>query len=119
MEQLAQDYKSKGINVIGVNANNTESVDAVKAHASEKHLSFTILKDPGNKLADRLGAQFTPEAYVLDVSNKLVYHGRIDNSRDASQVNSSELREALDALLAGKPVEKTTSKAFGCTIKRA
>jgi len=119
MEKLAQEYKAKGINVIGVNANNTEPVDAVKAHASEKHLTFPILKDPGNKLADRLGAQFTPEAYVLDANNKLVYHGRIDNSRDASQVNSSELREALDALLAGKPVEKTTSKAFGCSIKRA
>jgi len=119
MEKLAQDYKAQGINVIGINANNTESVDVVKAHASDKHLTFTILKDPGNKVADRLGAQFTPEAYVLDASNKLVYHGRIDNSRDASAVNSSELREALDALLASKPIEKTTSKAFGCTIKRA
>jgi len=119
MEKLAQDYKAQGITVIGVNANNTEPADAVKAHAAEKHLTFTILKDPGNKLADRLGAQFTPEAYVLDANNKLVYHGRIDNSRDASQVNSSELREALDALLAGKSIEKTTSKAFGCTIKRA
>jgi len=119
MEKLAQDYSAQGINVVGVNANKTEPVDAVKAHASEKHLTFTILKDAGNKLADRLGAQFTPEAYVLDANNKLVYHGRIDNSRDATQVNSSELREALDALLAGKPVEKTTAKAFGCTIKRA
>src|SRR5215813_14787139 len=72
MEKLAEDYKAKGINVIGVNANNTEPVEAAKAHASEKHLTFPILKDPGNKLADRLGAQFTPESYVLDANNKLV-----------------------------------------------
>ncbi len=118
MEKLAQDYKARGINLIGINANNTDSPEAVKAHAAEKHLTFTILKDPGNKLADRLGAQFTPEAYALDSSNKLVYHGRIDNSKDPGQVNSSELRDALDSLLNGKPVEKTTSKAFGCSIKR-
>src|SRR5436190_12983969 len=66
MEKLAQDYKAKGVNVIGINANNTEPAAEVKAHAADKHLTFTILKDDGNKLADRLGATRTPEAYVLD-----------------------------------------------------
>lgn len=119
MEKMAQDYRDRGINVIGINANSSEPGDVVKAHAAEKHLTFQILKDPGNKVADRLGASKTPEAYFLDASNKLLYHGRIDNSRDAGQVSSSELRDAMDALLAGKPVEKTTAAAFGCTIKRA
>jgi peroxiredoxin len=119
MEKLAQDFAGRGISVIGINANNTESAEAVKNHASANKLSFPILKDPGNKIADRLGATKTPEAYFLDASNKLVYHGRIDNSKDASGVNSSELRDAMEALLAGKPIEKTTAMAFGCTIKRA
>src|SRR6266542_2028381 len=119
MEKLAQDYKARGVNVIGINANSTEAADAVKAHATQKHLTFPILKDPGNKIADRLGAQHTPEAYLLDANNKLVYHGRIDNNRDASQVNSSELRDAIEATVAGKAVEKPTAAAFGCTIKRA
>ncbi|PWT93857.1 MAG: hypothetical protein C5B55_03745 [Blastocatellia bacterium] len=119
MEKLAQDYNAKGINVIGINANSTEDASAVKNHAAEKHLTFMILKDSGNKLADRLGATRTPEAYVLDASNKLVYHGRIDNSQDPGKIESNDLRLALDALLAGKPVEKTEAKAFGCTIKRA
>ena len=91
----------------------------MKAHAAEKHLTFPILKDTGNKLADTLGATRTPEAYFLDTNNKLLYHGRIDNSRDLTQVNASELREALDLTLAGKPVAKTTANAFGCSIKRA
>jgi peroxiredoxin len=119
MEKLAMDYRAKGINVIGINSNNTEDATAVKNHAAEKHLTFTILKDSRNKIADKLGATKTPEAYFLDANNKLLYHGRIDNSKEESGVNSSELRDALDATLAGKPVEKTTATAFGCSIKRS
>ena len=119
MEKLAQDFKARGINVIGINANSTESVADVKDHAAKNNLTFTILKDNGNKVADLLGATRTPEAYFLDAGNKLLYHGRIDNSRDITQVNSSELRDALEATLAGKPVAKATANAFGCSIKRA
>jgi len=118
MEKLAQDFKARGINVIGINANSTESASDVKDHAAKNNLTFTILKDNGNKVADQLGATRTPEAYFLDASNKLLYHGRIDNSRDITQVNTSELRDALEAALAGKPVAKATANAFGCSIKR-
>jgi peroxiredoxin len=119
MEKLAADYKAKGIAVIGINANATEDATAVKAHATEKGLTFPILKDPGNKLADKLGATRTPEAYFIDGNNKLLYHGRIDNSQNAAAIESNDLRMALDSALAGKPIEKTEAKAFGCTIKRA
>lgn len=119
MEKLAQDYKEKGIAVIGINSNVAEDAAAAKAHAADNKLTFTILKDAGNKIADKLGASVTPEAYFLDANNKLVYHGRIDNARNAAEVQSQELRNALDAVLAGKAVEKTEAKAFGCSIKRA
>ena len=119
MEKLAQDYRDKGIAVIGINANSTEEAPAVKAHATEKHLTFTILKDAGNKIADKLGAARTPEAYFLDANNKLLYHGRIDNSQNPDAIESNDLRQALDSALAGKPVEKPEAKAFGCSIKRA
>jgi peroxiredoxin len=119
MEKLAQDYKAKGIAVIGINSNLKEDAAAVKAHAAEHNLTFPILKDAGNKIADKLGASVTPEAYFLDAGNKLIYHGRIDNSRNADQIETSDLRNALDSSLAGKAVEKTEAKAFGCTIKRA
>lgn len=118
MEKLAQDYQSKGIKVIGINANNTEPSAEVKAHAAEKHLTFPILKDEGNKIADRLGATRTPEVYLLDASLKLVYHGRIDNSQKVEAITSNDLRDALDEMLAGKPISKTGGAAFGCTIKR-
>jgi peroxiredoxin len=118
MEKLAEDYKAKGINVIGINSNNTEPAAEVKSHAAEKGLKFTILKDDGNKIADRLGAGHTPEAYVLDAKGKLVYHGRIDNSQKVEGITSNDLREALDEILAGKAVSKTGGAAFGCSIKR-
>ena len=118
MEKLAQDYKAKGVNVVGINANNTEPAAEVKSHAAEKGLTFTILKDDGNKIADRLGATRTPEAYVLDANMKLVYHGRIDNSQKVEGITSEDLRDALNEMLAGKPVTKTGGAAFGCTIKR-
>jgi len=118
MEKLAEDYKARGINVIGINSNVTEPASEVKSHAAEKHLTFTILKDDGNKIADRLGANHTPEAYVIDAGGKLVYHGRIDNSQNTANITSNDLRDALDALLVGKPIQKTTSLAFGCSIKR-
>ena len=118
MEKVFEDYKAKGINVVGINSNSTEPAAEVKSHAAEKGLKFTILKDDGNKIADRLGAFATPEAYLLDAKGKLVYHGRIDNSRDAAAIESSDLRAALDEVIAGKAVTKTEAKAFGCTIKR-
>ena len=118
MAKLAEDYRARGVSVVGINSNSTEPAAEVKAHAAAKGLSFTILKDAGNQVADRFNAQVTPEAYLLDASGKLVYHGRIDNSRSGDSITSTELRDAVEAVLAGKPVEKTEVKAFGCSIKR-
>lgn len=119
MEKLTQDYKARGVNVVGINANSTETMDQMKAHAADYKLTFAMLQDKGNKIADMLGAQVTPEAFVLDANNKLVYHGRIDNSRSGTNVESNDLRDALDAMLSGKPVAKSEAAAFGCSIKRA
>jgi peroxiredoxin len=118
MEKLATDYAPRGVNVVGINANSTEPVEEVKQHASEKGLTFTILKDNGGRVADRFDAQVTPETYLLDASGKLVYHGPIDNSRNPEKITSDYLRDAVEAVLAGKAVRKSEAKAFGCTIKR-
>jgi peroxiredoxin len=118
MEKVFEDYKAKGINVIGINSNSSEPSTEVKSHAAEKGLKFTVLKDDGNKIADRLGATRTPEVYLLDGKGKLAYHGRIDNSQKAEGITSNDLREALDQVIAGKAVTKTDGAAFGCSIKR-
>src|ERR1044071_6463728 len=80
MEKLAEDLKARGVNVVGINSNSTEPLAEVKQHASEHKFSFVVLKDEGNRIADRLGATVTPEAFLLDPSSKLLYRGRIDDA---------------------------------------
>ncbi|HVG33070.1 MAG TPA: redoxin domain-containing protein [Pyrinomonadaceae bacterium] len=119
ISKLAADYRARGVTVVGIYSNATESKDDIKAHAAVNNLTFPVLRDSGNKIADQLGAERTPEVFLLDSANKLVYHGRIDNHRNITLVNANDLRDAIDATLAGKPVVKTEAAAFGCTIKRA
>jgi peroxiredoxin len=118
MVQLYDDYNKKGVAVIGINSNNTEPLDNVKQHAEEHKFAFPVLKDEGNAVADAYGAQFTPEIFVLDSDLTLRYHGRIDNSHKIKEVETHDLRDVLNAMLAGKEIAKKETKAFGCTIKR-
>ncbi len=118
MAELARDYTARGFAVIGVNANRNEPPEEVAQHAAEKGLGFTIVKDPDDRVADLFGASVTPEAYLFDTSWALRYHGRIDDSRNPANIITRDLRAALDAVAAGKPVPVMETKAFGCSIKR-
>jgi len=118
MENLFKEYNQKGIAFLGINSNKAESVDRIKEHAEENGLTFTILKDEKNVIADKFEASFTPETYVLNGNFEILYHGRIDNSRKESDVETKDLENALNEILAGKEVSKKETKAFGCTIKR-
>lgn len=119
MAALHNDYRDRGVVFLGINSNKAESVDEIRSHAKDHGLGFTILKDPDNKIADRLQASVTPEIYVLNSALELLYHGRIDDNSRGTNITSQDLRKALDEILAGKPVSVTRTKAFGCTIKRA
>ena len=120
MRDLSAAYEKQGVMFLGINSNNTEPEAEVRTHAKEHGLAFPIAKDPGNKVADLYDAKRTPEVFVVTPDGKLRYHGRIDdNSEDAAKVTSPDLKNALDALLAGRTLEKAETKAFGCTIKRA
>jgi peroxiredoxin len=118
ISRFAADFEAKGINVIGINSNYSESVEWVRAHAAEKY-KFPVLIDKGNVLADKLGANVTPEIFYLNEKNVLVYHGAIDNSRGGSEITENYLRDAVEAVSNGKPVSKPTANAIGCSIKRA
>jgi peroxiredoxin len=118
MQKLAEDYRARGVSVVGINSNAPEPASEIKSHASEKGLTFPILRDAGARIADRLGATRTPEAFFLDAQNRLVYHGALDNAQNPVMVNTHHLRNALDAVLSGKAVERPEVRAFGCTIKR-
>ncbi len=118
MENIYNEFKDKGISFIGINANKAENVDEIKAHAKEHGLTFLILKDMQNKIADEFEASVTPEIYVLNSNFEVQYHGRIDDSREADNVENKDLENALKEILAGKKVLNSRTKAFGCSIKR-
>lgn len=118
MKALYNDYSGKGIRFLFVNANQTEPASEVERHAQSVGFPFPVYKDVNNVVADQFGAQFTPEAYLMDASGTLRYHGHIDDAQNPARITSNTLRAALDAVLAGKPVERTETKAFGCTIRR-
>jgi peroxiredoxin len=119
MAALGREYAAKGIPLVGINSNKTEPAAEVKEHAEKHGFTFTVLKDEGNRIADAYGATRTPEVFVVDPKGNLVYHGRIDENQDEPQnVKSPDLRNALEAILAGRPVPAAETKAFGCTIKR-
>jgi peroxiredoxin len=117
MKDLANAFASKGVLFVGINSNKTEDSAAVVAHAKTNGHTFPIVKDPNNKVADLYDARRTPEVYVIDPEGKLRYHGRITENHE-DPASSPDLKNALDSFLAGKPIARTETKAFGCTIKR-
>ncbi len=119
MVSLANDYGSRGVAFVAINSNVQEGIDEIRDHASKHGFRFAVLKDSGNVVADAYGAQVTPEIFLVDSHRILRYHGRIDDSREVDEVTTSDLRVALDAVLAGHEVPRATTKAFGCSIKRA
>jgi peroxiredoxin len=118
ISKLADDYKAKGVNVVGINANLTEPVALIKKHA-EEYYKFPVLVDKNDFLADKLGANVTPEAFYFNAKNVLVYRGAIDNDRSGKNVTVDYLRTALNESLSGKTVARTSANAFGCSIRRA
>ena len=119
MKQMAEAYDKQGVLFVGINSNSSEPEAEVREHARKHGHTFPIVKDPGNKIADLYDAKRTPEAFVVTPDGNLRYHGRIDdNSEEAAKVTSPDLKNALDALLAGRAIQSAETKAFGCTIKR-
>ncbi|HEV8198879.1 MAG TPA: thioredoxin family protein [Candidatus Polarisedimenticolia bacterium] len=120
---LGNEYKSKGIGVIAVNANDPEKVaedgyDQMKTRAQDKHFGFPYVVDATSGLAKAYGASRTPEAFLFDAQGKLVYHGTIDdNAQDPEKVSSRYLSDALAAVSSGKDVPVKETKAMGCGIK--
>jgi len=118
MVELAGKYQAKGFAFLGINANKAETPEEMADHAGKHDWNFPVLKDPGNKIADRFGASVTPEVFLVDSQGVLRYHGRIDDSQDPAGIEHRDLEAALDAILGGEKVPRTEAKAFGCSIKR-
>ena len=118
MLELVNEYQGKGITFVFVNSNDTEPAAEVKKHIEANKFTFPVYKDPQNRFADLLHAEVTPEVFLFDRTGTVIYHGAIDDSRNAANVTKRPLRDAFEAALAGKAAPAAEHKAFGCTIKR-
>ncbi len=134
MIELVNDYKDKGVAVVAISSNNPEAVrldelgytdlgdsfDDMKQRAKDKNYNFPYLYDGDEQLAlIAYGPTSTPHVFVFDKDRKCRFTGRIDDNEDINKVKSKDTRNAIEAILAGKPVPVETTKTFGCSMKWA
>ncbi|MGE0614915.1 MAG: thioredoxin family protein [Bacteriovoracia bacterium] len=126
INQLAKEYASRGVALVGINPNDSvkypaDNFDAMKVRSREQGFAFPYLHDETQAVARAYGAVCTPDPYVYEQVGgefKLRYHGRIDdNWKEPAQVQQRELATALDAILAGRVPNSDQKPAMGCSIK--
>jgi peroxiredoxin len=121
----ARDYASKGVGMAAINANDAsthpeDSFEEMKKRAAEKKFPFAYLRDESQDAARAYGATSTPHLFVFDADLRLAYTGSIDDDNKYNARKKAEklyLRDALDDLVAGRPVRLPETHAIGCTIK--
>ncbi len=131
--RLDADYKEKGVALVAINPNDpkavrldelgytdlSDSFEEMKLRAKARHFTFPYLYDGETQATSRAyGALATPHVFIFDADRKLHYAGRIDDS-DVKEVKSHDARNAIEALLAGKPVPVERTRVFGCSTKWA
>lgn len=123
-KEIAAYALANKIGVIILNSNEAQretddAPEAMKRYAIAQDYQYPYVIDQNAEMADLFGAKVTPECYLFDKNNKLVYHGAInDNPKTPANATRNHLQIAIDEIVSGKSVEVTTSKAMGCTIKR-
>jgi peroxiredoxin len=122
LAEMHQKYSGKGVQFLAVNSNDQDSFADILAQAKERPSPFPVLKDADHRAADALGARRTPEAFLVDSDSVIRYHGRIDDQygytyRRATP-SKTELKDAIEELLAGKPTTTKQTDVQGCIIGR-
>ncbi|MGC3948514.1 MAG: redoxin domain-containing protein [Chryseolinea sp.] len=132
IKQLVTDYKSKGVALIAISPNDPQSVrldelgytdlsdsfEEMKLRAKNIQINYPYLYDGENsQISMKYGPQATPHAFIFDEKRILRYTGRIDDGEKPGTAKTNDVRNALDAMIAGKPVPVEKTKTFGCSVK--
>jgi len=130
--KLVDDYKNKGVTIVAIEPNNpnavmldelgytdvSDSFEEMKTRAAYRHFNFPYLYDgETQKTSIAYGPSATPHLFIFDSERKLRYQGRVDNNMRENLVTTKDARNALDALLAGKPVPVENTPSVGCSTK--
>jgi peroxiredoxin len=121
---LAKEYQQRGVAIVGINSNDVSSYpddapDKMAEVSRSMGFTFPYLFDESQEVARAYGAACTPDFYLFDRSRRLVYRGQMDDSRPGNgrPVTGADLRAAMDAVLAGRPVSADQKPSVGCNIK--
>jgi len=124
LAQLGKDYEGKDIAIVAISANDPsaypeDAPDKLSEMAEEEGFVFPFLFDETQDVAKAYTAVATPDIFIFDKDQKLVYRGQFDDTRPngTEESTGADARAALDALLAGQPVSKNQKPAIGCGIK--
>jgi len=122
--KIGNEYQNKKVGVIAISSNDPDAYpddapDRLKDMAKRLELSFPLCFDESQDVAKAYKAACTPDFYLFNAERKLVYRGQLDDSRPGNNtsVTGRDLRAALDALLAGQPVDRHQKPSIGCSIK--
>ena len=120
---LQDEFKNRKVSFVAINSNDEvnypeDNFEGMVKRAKEKSYNFPYLRDKTQDVAKSFGASFTPEIYVFDQNRALQYHGRVDdNWQEPYKVTKQNLKDAIESILSGKPVDRANTQAIGCTVK--
>lgn len=124
LAKIGKDYSNRGLGIVGISANDVanypgDSPENLQAMAEELDLNFPICYDATQEVAKSYKAACTPDFFLFDAQQKLVYRGQLDNSRPSNNlpVTGQDLRGAIDATLDGNSVSREQQPSIGCNIK--
>ena len=121
---LGKDYLNKNLGILAISSNDAENYpddapESLKKMAAQESFNFPFCYDEDQSVAKKYSAACTPDFFLFDANQKLIYRGQLDDSRpgNGKPVTGKDLREAIDAALAGKDALKTQKPSIGCNIK--
>ncbi len=123
LARIGKDYSGKGIGIVAISSNDPagypeDSPEKLREMALEEGFNFPLLFDETQRVAKAYTAVCTPDPFLFDASLKLVYRGQMDEGRPGGKPSDGkDLRAAMDAVLAGRPVNPDQKPSTGCSIK--
>jgi peroxiredoxin len=124
LARIGRDYEDRGLGVVAISANDADtyaddSPESLREFARETGFNFPLCHDETQEVAKAYRAACTPDFFLFDENRELVYRGQLDDSRPGSDtpVDGSDLRSAIDAVLAGEEVTEEQKPSIGCNIK--